>query len=196
MKLTQEHIQFVKMVIERYCIISPASLSQLCSIADIEQYTKNETILSVGTTAKSFKILQKGAVIAFFLDSNGDTYIKNIFLEGHFVGSTVSYLTESPSQFELQAIEDSTLISVPFAGFRELIGNLDDLKNFYIAYLEKNWVIDKEKREVAIVMQDAKTRYQALLEEHPGIDQRVSLQYIASHLGITPTQLSRIRKKI
>jgi len=35
-----------------------------------------------------------------------------------------------------------------------------------------------------------------LLYSHPDIEKYVPLQDIASHLGITPTQLSRIRKKI
>ncbi|CEN48933.1 Cyclic nucleotide-binding protein (fragment) [Capnocytophaga canimorsus] len=80
--------------------------------------------------------------------------------------------------------------------FKRLISQNEEIKNFYIAYLEKNWVIDKEQREIAIVMQDAIFRYKNLLEKYPNIDRRVPLKHIASHLGITPTQLSRIRKEI
>lgn len=77
-----------------------------------------------------------------------------------------------------------------------MIFQSDDLKLFYIHYLEKNWVIDKEKREVSIVMEEAQVRYEKLLHNHPDIEKYVPLQDIASHLGITPTQLSRIRRQV
>lgn len=126
----------------------------------------------------------------------GNTYNKNIFLERQFAGSTVSALLKIPSQFTLQAIEDSTVITINHEKYKELIDQRDDLKNFYIAYLEKNWVIDKEQREISIVMETASIRYLKMLAKHPGIDKRIPLQHIASHLGITATQLSRIRREI
>ena len=57
-------------------------------------------------------------------------------------------------------------------------------------------MLDKEKRELDIVLKDAEERYLDFIKYKPGIETRIPLHYIASHLGITPTQLSRIRKKI
>ncbi|MFV0467563.1 MAG: Crp/Fnr family transcriptional regulator, partial [Dysgonomonas sp.] len=108
----------------------------------------------------------------------------------------VSALINEPSNFALEAIEQSTIISFDYKKFRQLIDEHIDLKNFYIAYLEKNWVIDKEKRELEIVLKEAKERYLEFINSHPNIETRIPLHYIASHLGITPTQLSRIRKNI
>jgi ribosomal protein L10 len=45
-------------------------------------------------------------------------------------------------------------------------------------------------------LKEAKERYLDFITLHPNIEDRIPLQFIASHLGITPTQLSRIRKKI
>ena len=45
-------------------------------------------------------------------------------------------------------------------------------------------------------MNEATERYSTFIASHPDVEKRVPLSYIASHLGITPTQLSRIRKKI
>ena len=45
-------------------------------------------------------------------------------------------------------------------------------------------------------MDNATERYLELLSKHPKIDQRIQQLQLASHLGITPTQLSRIRKEL
>ena len=88
------------------------------------------------------------------------------------------------------------LISLNYKKYRQFIDDNIDLKNFYIAYLENNWVIEKEKREVSLVMENATDRYLKLLSKYSNIDQRIQQLHLASHLGITPTQLSRIRKDL
>ena len=130
------------------------------------------------------------------MDKEGNTYNKNIFVEKDFPASTVSLLLNTPSFFSIEALEDSVVIYIPYSKYKQLIYQYDDLKNFYIAYIEKKWIIEKEQREISIVMENASTRYLEFLTKHPDIEKRVSLLHIASHLGITPTQLSRIRKEL
>ncbi|EAR00050.1 Crp/Fnr family transcriptional regulator [Maribacter sp. HTCC2170] len=191
-----DYNQCIKDVIYKYYKVDESSLSTLYNLAEIKHFKKNEIILPVGKIANDICILYKGVVIAYFLDENGNAYNKNIFLENNLVGSTVSYLTNSPSKFALEALEDSIIISFNYKKYRELIFNNDNFKNYYISYLEKQWIIEKEKREIDIVMKDASVRYEEFLEQYPNIDKKIPLNHIASHLGITPRQFSRIRKII
>lgn len=193
--MTNDLLSF-KTTIDSYYPVSPESFALLAEIIQFQELKKEDVLLPIGQVAKNVHFLCKGAMIAYFSDEEGSTYNKNIFLENQFAGSTVSALLGVPSQFTLQAIEDCTIITIHYKKYKELIYKHDDLKNFYIAYLERNWIIEKEQREISIVMENATVRYLKLLEAYPKIDQRIPLQHIASHLGITPTQLSRIRKEL
>jgi hypothetical protein len=93
-------------------------------------------------------------------------------------------------------LEDCTLIYIDFEKYKELINKYNEFKTFYINYLEKNWVIVKEKNEISLILDDATRRYENFIKNNPNIENRVALHHIANHLGITPTQLSRIRKKL
>jgi CRP-like cAMP-binding protein len=53
--------------------------------------------------------------------------------------------------------------------------------------------IRKEMREASFLLDSADQRYNDLLLQYPGIQQRVPLKYLASYLGITAETLSRIR---
>ncbi|WP_375563274.1 Crp/Fnr family transcriptional regulator [Bernardetia sp. OM2101] len=196
MKLSEEHFQFLKKFILKYYSVDDESIMLLDSIANVQYINNKDFLLTVGQTAKTLYLLYSGSIIAYFICEDGKIYHKNIFLEGSFVGSTVSMLTNKPSEFSLEAIEDCTVISFDYNEYKKLIEKDIDLKNFYIAYLEKNWVIDKEKREIDIITKDATTRYVEFMEQYPNIEKRIPLHYIASNLGITPTQLSRIRNNL
>ncbi|MDO6811617.1 Crp/Fnr family transcriptional regulator [Tenacibaculum soleae] len=181
---------------ESYAPISENSKSLIASIVTFQELKKGEVLLRNGQTASQIHFICKGALRAYVTDYDGNIYNKNIFLENDFAGSTVSYLKNTPSNFTLEALEKTVLISLNYKKYRHFIDTNNDLKEFYIAYLEKNWIVEKEQREVALVMENATDRYLMLLAKHPNIDQRIPQLHIAAHLGITPTQLSRIRKDL
>lgn len=192
----EEYIPYLKKVLNQYSQVSDESVTLLASISKVQNLEKGQILLQIGKTSKQKHILYKGAIVSYYINNDGNLYHKNIFLKDDFVGSTVSALINEPSNFVLEAIEKSIIISFDYKKYRQLIEEHSELKNFYIAYLEKNWVIDKEKREIDIVLKDANERYLDFITNHPNIEQRIPLHYIASHLGITPTQLSRIRKDL
>lgn len=190
------YISAFKTKLNSYSHISDYSWNLIEAIISFKTIKKDDVILRNGETAKSIYFVCKGALRAYTTDTEGNYYTKNIFLESNLAGSTISYLLAKPSRFTIEALEDSIIIDINYKTYRQLIDTHDDLKNFYIAYLEKNWVIDKEPREVSLVMENAKERYLSLLKTHPNIDQRIPQMHLASHLGITPTQLSRIKKDL
>lgn len=185
-----------KQVVLGYYPLTEEAFARFENIIKFKLVKKNEILLQIGTISRQLYFICKGAVIAYYVDEEGNTYNKNIFLENEFAGSTVSALLNTPSEFTLEAIEDTVLISIHYDSYRTLIDHHIEFKNFYISYLEKNWIIDKEQREISLVMENATARYLKFLTLHPDIDKRIPLQHIASNLGISPTQLSRIRKDL
>ena len=166
------------------------------SIIKFQTLKKDEVLLREGQFAKNIHFLCKGAIRSFFTDEKGNTYNKNIFLEGDFPASKVALLRNTPSYLTMEAFEESILINLNYKKYREFIRTRADLNDFYISYIEKNWIIKKEQREISLVMQNATKRYLTLLQKHPTIETRIPQLHIAAHLGVTPTQLSRIRKDL
>lgn len=192
----EKYLLSLKTKFKSYSPISENSWKLIEAITTFQTLEKGENVLTNGQVANETHFICKGAVRAYFTDIQGNIYNKNIFLDGDFCASKVSLIQQTPSNFTLEALENSILINIDYKKYRKLIDDNDDLTDFYIAYLEKNWVVEKEQREISLVMEDASDRYLALLFKSPNIDQRIAQHHIASHLGITPTQLSRIRKKL
>lgn len=192
----EKYISAFRSKFESYAPVSGKSWSLIKSIIQFQTLEKGEILLRGGQSAKNFHFICRGALRAYITDPDGNIYNKNIFLDGNYAGSKVSLLQGNPSEFTIEALEESVLINFNYSKFREFIQKNEDLKDYYIAYLEKNWVIEKEQIEISLVMENATRRYLKLLQKHPDIDIRIPQLHIAAHLGITPTQLSRIRKNL
>lgn len=193
---TEKYLTDFKEALLNVYPISDKAFDLLADTVYIQQFKKNEVLIREGRVANDIFFVCQGALNSYFIDEKGAVWNKWIYLERDFASTRFSAIIKTPNEFTLQAIENTTVVCVPYHQTRAAINQNDELKNLYIAYLEKKWIVINEEREISLLTESATTRYLKLLQTHPGIDNRIPLQYIASHLSITPTQLSRIRKEL
>lgn len=187
--------QFRK-VCKQYYNFDDENFERLKNITFLKEVKKAEILLDNYSKAKYIYFICKGILRTYYLGENAEIYTKNLFSENYFSASKVSLITKEDSYLNIEALEDCTLIYIDFEKYKELIDKYNEFKTFYINYLEKNWVIVKEKNEISLILDDATTRYENFIKNNPNIENRIAQHHIANHLGITPTQLSRIRKKL
>lgn len=179
-----------------YAPISDETWKAFMGIAKFRSLPKRTLLYSAGGIPQSYAYIYQGLIRGFVCDEKGNEYNKNFFDEGKFPGSMTALLTSTPSILAFETIEDTLIIEIDFSAYRKLMVEKDDLKLFQIYYLEKNWLLAKDAREIEIVQEDATVRYLRFIDDNPTLVERLPQYHIASHLGITPTQLSRIRKSL
>lgn len=184
----------LKIVMDSYWPIPVSTWNAICSICSHHNVKKGELIYSAGEIPLSFAFVYQGLFRSYITNEQGQEYNKIFFDEGTFPGSMTALLTSTKSNFNIQALEDSSVIKIDFAAFRQLLKDDHALALFQIHYLEKNWLLAKDAREIQLVQENAEQRYRRFTRNHASICARIPQYHIASHLGITPTQLSRIRK--
>ena len=186
----------LKKTLESYSPISEETWRAFRGISKFRTLTKHSILYRAGEVPDSYAFVYQGLIRCFVCDAKGSEYNKNFFDEGMFPGSMTALLTSTPSVLVFEAVEDVLIIEINFVAYRKLMIEKDDLKLFQIYYLEKNWLLAKDAREIEIVQDDATARYLRFIEQYPSLVGRLPQYHIASHLGITPPQLSRIRKNL
>ncbi len=154
-------------------------------------YKRNEIILQSGEICRFFGFLEKG-LLRFFVDHDGNEVTKFFTIAPYCFTSAFSFRNQAPATESIQALENC--VAYTFS-----------LKNADLLLELKHWAIFTRKFTQQVqyqteqLMMEAKTtpaaeRYRLLLENYPGIVQRIPLKHLSGFLGIAPQSLSRIRK--
>jgi len=195
---SENSFQFLLDTMNTYAPISEKTWNDLKGICRLKEIKKDEEIVSLGEKTSSIYFVVKGIFRAYVLggEEGEREVVKNFFDEGRFPASITSMLKNEESNFCIQALEKSIVIDINFKKYRELLKKYDDFKWYHIQYLEKHWLLEREPQELSLLNDEGKQRYLNFLSQYPGVIDRVALYHVASRIGVTPTQLSRIRKEV
>jgi CRP-like cAMP-binding protein len=160
------------------------------------RYRKDETFIVAGEIPTTFAFVVEGLFSQHHAGPEGDMVIKYFFPEGRIAASVSATLQGRPSLFTITALEDSTVLEYEFAAFKALVARFPDVAAFYMAYLERHWIIEKEPVEIAFRHDSAMQRYRDFIAREPALHRRLKQHHVAAWLGITPESLSRLRKAI
>ena len=165
--------------------------SDLEILLEPAKLVRNEYLVREGDHVHYAYILLEG-VIRVFYSSDSNEYNKTFFIPGMFPTPITALLSEAASELSFQALTPCQLIRFSYAAFRELFDRHRCLESLMLRIMELEW-INKERHDIRMVTNDATTNYLIFRREYPGLENLIPQYHIASYLGITPIQLSRIR---
>ncbi|BDX38730.1 DNA-binding protein [Tenuifilaceae bacterium CYCD] len=173
--------------------ISDNDLRIILSNFSKKELAKGSYILKRGQIASSYYFIASGAVRIFSDEEpNGKTLW--IAFENQFVAELPSIRFQTPSEFSFQAIEDTVIMIIDSARMEQLYAQIPQWQAFGRQIWEKSFLAVVQN-VVLLQTHNATERYKRAVLETEYI-QRVPLKYLSSFLGITPSSLSRLRKKI
>ncbi len=183
-------------MIRTYGPLSRAAEAAWTDLLQPRTYRKDEAFILAGDVPMRFAFVTRGLFHQHYVGPQGDTIIKYFFPQNRIAASVSATLLGEPSLFSITAIEDSAVLEYEFAAFRKLSAIHPDVAAFYIAYMERHWIVEKEPFEIAWRHDDALTRYRDFIRREPDLHRRLKQHHVAAWLGITPESLSRLRRAI
>lgn len=148
-----------------------------------------------GEPTRQIAFVRAGVLRAFYTSPAGVEYNKTFFTAGDFLGVYYALLLRKPSHLSVQALTAAELLVADFDAVQALYDSHPLIERF-ARRLAETYFIRKEQRELDLVTLDARARYEQFRRNYPQLEQQIPQYHIASHLGITPTQLSRIRARL
>ena len=157
---------------------------------------KKEIFLKVHMVENHISFIESGVVRLFIPKENPEKEITFGFsFKDQFISAYDSFLTRKPSLYQLQALTDTTLLSITYDDLQEVY-KTTQIGNLIGRLTAERLFLIKSKREQNLLNLTAEERYMKLFKERPELLKVIPLKYISSYIGVTAQALSRIRKRI
>ncbi len=183
--------KIVRMISEHLHPLDQKEQELLSSILKEERLKKGQLLLKEGEIAKNLYWVGKGMLRQFYY-KDGREVTEHFACENQGALCINSLFLQEPSGMLIEALEDSTVLLMPYFEFIELAQKHPQLATLLRKILEGSLIMSQQKAD-SWRYETVHERYERFQREYPDAAKRASVNHIASYLLMTPESLSRVR---
>jgi CRP-like cAMP-binding protein len=167
-------------------------MKEIVELSDKEiKIDRNEFLKVKGSTDTNLYYIKSGSLRIFVLDDYEEQTIRFGYKENLIV-SLDSFLTGKPSDLYIQAIK-KTVVKVVTKEQIDMFLEKENNQSLWTKILE-NLVVQQMEREIDILTNSPKERYERVLKRSPQLFQEIPNRHIANYLRMSAETLSRLKK--
>ncbi|MEP5254262.1 MAG: Crp/Fnr family transcriptional regulator [Winogradskyella arenosi] len=186
----------IKAYLDQLATISQPDWDYFTSRLQRRVIKKKTVFLKTDAIENHISFIESGVVRLFIPKENPSKEITFGFsFKNQFVSAYDSFLTQTPSAYQLQALTDTTLLSMTYDDLQDVYQHTQ-IGNLIGRLTAERLFLLKSKREQNLLNLTAEERYLKLFKERPELLKVIPLKYISSYIGVTAQALSRIRKRL
>ena len=183
----------LKIAIKDLIQVSDLELEDLLSFFHLKVLKKNEYFLVEGYLCNHIAFVKSGMLRKSNINEKGVETICCFLEPSQFVTSFSSFISPNLANENIQSISDTELYVISKQDLELLNNTIPSIQEF-IRKVAEQLVCIMENRINHLINNTAEERYHLFLKNSPELLNTISLQQLASFLGITPQHLSRIKK--
>ncbi len=188
------HNELLLKKIRKYIALSEEECALIKELFKPLSLTKGEILLQEGNTCKYFCYVNKG-LLRQYINYEGKELTIHFNEEDTFICDFESFISKTPSQKTIIALEDSVLQMISYSNLQRFYKEIREGERFGRLLLEETF-IEAIHYIISGLADSPQERYLKFMRQYKNIEQRVAQKYIASFMGVTPQSLSRIRRRI
>ncbi|MET0635306.1 MAG: Crp/Fnr family transcriptional regulator [Chitinophagaceae bacterium] len=188
-------LEVFRKYIESKVALSDEGWALIESVCIIKKLRKQQFLLQEGDVWRYHAFVCQGCLRRYSIDDKGIEHILQFSLENWWAGDRESLINATPSRYNIDAIEDSTVLVIRNQDYERICRDVPVFNEMANNILARSFNAAQDRINTSISL-DAEEKYLRLLQQFPDLVSRVPRHMIASYLGITPETLSRIKRKV
>ncbi|WP_436517883.1 Crp/Fnr family transcriptional regulator [Ekhidna sp. To15] len=176
----------------RYISISDEAYSFLDEHFLEMEYPQKSYLVEGGSVAKYFCFALSGVQAGYLINSKGEKVIFGFSYEGSPSGIYDSFITQTPSNYFMEALTPSRLIAINKERYDQLFHRFPEFYRWRTHFMEAI-LFGRGSREVEMLTLSAKERFDAFIKRCPDELLQIPQKYLASYLNMKPETFSRLR---
>ena len=181
--------------VSKHISLDQTEIDFFISLLEYRKIKKKELLIREGDIVRHDHFVLKGCFKTYSVDDKGNEHIILFAPEDWWTGDLYSFLTEKPSGFYTEALEDSEILQISKTNQQRLYDEVPKFERFFRIIFQNALVAQFQRIDQNLSM-TADEKYLEFRNKYPQLEQRLPQKQIAAFLGITPEFLSMIRRKM
>lgn len=190
--MIQTNIDHLHTEISKLLNLSDDEMNLFLSFFCKKKLKKGDYFLKKKEVSREIAFVDIG-VLKYFYNEENQERILSFPKTSQITYSIQSYLTQTPSDFSIQAVVPTKLWVISKDDLELTYKLIPEIQSL-VASIFQSQANFFSNRVMSLLTLTATERYQLLLTNNPEIIQNVSIKDLASFLNITPQHLSRLRR--
>jgi len=183
--------QVLRQHLEEIISLSDDEFEYVLSHFKVRKLKKHQFVVQEGQRVENDFFIVSGCLKSFHTDNAGKLHIIRFGLQNWWITDYEAYYNQSIAKVNIDCIEDSELLCLSYEKREKLCAELHKMEHFFRKKTNRSNVA-LQNRILSLLCDNAKERYDKLLEQYPELFQKVPKQLIAAYLGVTRETLSRL----
>jgi len=179
---------------DRFPELNEEEQQAVLALDSINEFQKGHLLITEGQYFSESYYVVTGCVRQYKIE-DGEEFTLQFYTEGQSISSYGASNKPVASKFYLQCIEASRISVVSFDKELEMYRRFPRFEKMCRIETEKN-LIKHQEDFATFISSSPEERYLNLIENRPGLIERVPQYHLASYLGVKPESLSRIRRRL
>ncbi len=157
----------------------------------VRRFAKKECIARAGEVEDHMNFILKGLIRKYY--KKGKEQINTqISYEGHIIHSQESFHSRTPSEYYVETIEPTTVVSITYDDLEKMYARSPKMERLGRLVITFTMVL-KDRWQMQMIKLSPRERFVYFVQKNPELLQRVPQKYLASYLNIKPETFSRFK---
>jgi CRP-like cAMP-binding protein len=177
--------------IEKITPLSNEELDYVLSHFTTKKFKKHQFIIQEGDKVTNDFFILSGCLKSYFTDKNGKEHILAFAMQDWWITDYQAYYYQTKATINVDCIEDSEVLCLSFENREKLCAEMHKIEHYFRKKTNKRNVA-LQQRILSLLSNNAKEKYDQLLQMYPQLFQKIPKRLIAAYLGVTRETLSRL----
>ncbi len=178
--------------LSKFIELTDAEFEQLLlPVLKVRKFGKKELLTKAGEVENYFNFIIKGLIRKYYRKNHHEINTQ-ISTEGHIIHCQESYHSRQPSEYFVETIEPSTVVSITYDDLEGVFAQSKKMEHLGRLVITHTMVL-KDRWQIQLVKMTPRERFLNFVTRNPELMQRVPQKFLASYLNIKPETFSRFK---
>lgn len=183
--------KILRQQIEKISPLSDEEFDYVLSHFTPRKFKKRQFLVQNDQSVRFDYFILQGCLKSYHTDDDGKIHILQFGMQDWWITDYEAYYNQTLATIDIDCIEDTEVLCLSYENREKLCSEVHKIEHFFRKKTNTH-NIALQKRILSLMINNAKERYDRLLDQYPQLFQKVPKHLIASYLGVTRETLSRL----